>query len=45
MELREYRVIKMIVDDNEARTKCMQMNKRKNTKMELVISDYGITAN
>ena len=25
--------------------KCMQMNKRKNTKLELVISDYGITAN
>ena len=45
MELREYRGIGMIVDDNEARMKCMQMNKRKNTKMELVISDYGITAN
>ena len=45
MELREYRGIGMIVDDNEARTKCMQMNKRKNTKLELVISDSGITAN
>ena len=45
MELREYRGIGMIVDDNEARMKCMQMNKRKNTKLELVISDYGITAN
>ena len=45
MELREYGGIGMIVDDNEARTKCMQMNKRKNTKLELVISDSGITAN
>ena len=45
MELREYGGIGMIVDDNEARMKCMQMNKRKNTKMELVISDSGITAN
>ena len=45
MELRKYRGIEMIVDDNEARMKCMQMNKRKNTKMELVISDSGITAN
>ena len=25
--------------------KCMQMNKRKNTKVALVISDSGITAN
>ena len=25
--------------------KCMQMNKRKNTKMEVVMSDSGITAN
>ena len=45
MELREYRSIGMIVDDNEARMKCMQMNKRKNTKVALVISDSGITAN
>ena len=45
MELREYRGIEMIVNDNEAKMKCMQMNKRKNTKLELVISDSGITAN
>ena len=27
------------------RRKCMQMNSRKNPRMELVMSDFGITAN